>query len=169
MTPTFLKKWMNSSNLTDSEKADLSAYSTDEPDSSTAIEEVAWFKFFWKVHRGRFIRLGSREFAREEGGFSDPISFWTDRTLFLISICTSVGQDETFFFLLNCLTCLWRMLLTFPWAVTPCINLTHRSSNHRSNPIPQLRLQQRFNTINTCTRDSAPPTPQWIEWVASKH
>lgn len=40
MTPTFLKKWMNSSNLTDSEKADLSAYSTDEPDSSTAIEEA---------------------------------------------------------------------------------------------------------------------------------
>jgi hypothetical protein len=40
MTPTFIKKWMNSSNLTDSEKADLSAYSTDEPDSSTAIEEA---------------------------------------------------------------------------------------------------------------------------------
>lgn len=40
MTPTFLKKWMNSSNFTDSEKADLSAYSTDEPDSSTAIEEA---------------------------------------------------------------------------------------------------------------------------------
>lgn len=40
MTPTFINKWMNESNFTDSEKADLSAYSTDEPDSSTAIEEI---------------------------------------------------------------------------------------------------------------------------------
>lgn len=73
MTPTFLKKWMNSSN---SEKADLSAYSTDEPDSSTAIEEAdspdsnssgkSTGVFAWEAFSG--------EFAREEGGFSDPIS-----------------------------------------------------------------------------------------------
>lgn len=51
-----------SSNLTDSEKADLSAaYSTDEPDFSTAIEEVAWFKFFWKVNRGRGLRKKEKE------------------------------------------------------------------------------------------------------------
>lgn len=78
MTPTFLKKWINSSNLTDSEKADLSAYSTDEPDSSTAIEEAdspdsnssgkstGEGLFAWEAFSG--------EFAREEGGFSDPIS-----------------------------------------------------------------------------------------------
>lgn len=81
MTPTFLKKWMNSSNLTDSEKADLSAYSTDEPDSSTAIEEAdspdsndsgkstGEGLFAWEA-----FLLWSKEFAREEGGFSDPIS-----------------------------------------------------------------------------------------------
>lgn len=61
MTPTFIKKWMNSSNFTDSEKADLSAYSTDEPDSSTAIEEADSpdSNSSGKSHRGRFIRLGS--------------------------------------------------------------------------------------------------------------
>lgn len=68
MTPTFLKKWMNSSNFTDSEKADLSAYSTDEPDSSTAIEELIGWVGARLIQillespllvKGRFIRLGS--------------------------------------------------------------------------------------------------------------
>lgn len=75
MTPTFLNKWMNSSNLTDSEKADLSAYSTDSetaieeadsPDSNSSGKSTGEGLFAWKAFSG--------EFAREEGGFSDPIS-----------------------------------------------------------------------------------------------
>lgn len=75
MTPTFLKKWMNSSNLTDSEKADLSAYSmdsetaieeADSPDSNSSGKSTGEGLFAWEAFSG--------EFAREEGGFSDPIS-----------------------------------------------------------------------------------------------